>query len=231
VTGADRDELNTPVQAAFLSRFSGHPGFFVIIADQGNARVIVVDIFSKDIVWQYGTTGIMGIGENQLNNPNSAEVLENGNILIADENNNRAIEVTPARHIVHVYSAGGTASGVAFASRLNNGNTLITDANNNRVVEVNGADNIVWQYVTNGMPGSNPMPLPTRGVRLKNGHTLISDQFNDRVIEVDHAGQIVFTQGVLNVGGAGFDFLNGPYDAKVIGDFTGLTPPFEQGDD
>ena len=146
VTGADRDELNTPVQAAFLSGFPGHPGFHVIIADQGNARVIVVDLFSKDIVWQYGMTGITGAGENQLNNPNSAEVLENGNILIADENNNRAIEVTPARHVAHVYSAGGTASGVAFASRLDNGNTLITDANNNRVVEVNGADQIVWQY-------------------------------------------------------------------------------------
>jgi hypothetical protein len=28
------------------------------------------------------------------------------------------------------------------------------------------------------------------------------------------------------VAGNGFDLLNGPYDAKVIGDYTGLTPPF-----
>ena len=227
VTGADRDQLNTPVQAAFLSGFPGHPGFHVIIADQGNARVIVVDLFTKDIVWQYGMTGVTGSADNQLNNPNSAEVLENGNILIADENNNRAIEVTPGKHVLHVYSAGGSASGVAFASRLANGNTLITDANNNRIVEVNGADQIVWQYATNTAPGSNPNPLPTRAVRLRNGHTLISDQFNNRVIEVDHAGQIVFTQGVLNVGGVDFDMLNGPYDAKVIGDLTGLTPPID----
>jgi len=136
VTGVNRDELNTPVQAAFLSGFPDHPGFHVLITDQGNARVIVVDLFTKDIVWQYGTTGVTGTAENQLNNPNSAEVLESGNVLIADENNNRAIEVTPEKHVVHVYSAGGTTSGVAFASRLDNGDTLITDSNNNRIVEV-----------------------------------------------------------------------------------------------
>jgi hypothetical protein len=226
VTGAGPDELNTPVQAEFLSGFPGHPGLQVLIADQANARIIVVDLFTKDIVWQYGKTGVTGSGENRLNNPNSGEVLANGNILIADESNNRAIEVTSAKHIEHVYTAGGSLNGVAFASRLDNGNTLISDSNNNRIVEVNSADHIVWQYATNTMHGSNAMPLPTRAVRLRNGNTLISDQFNNRVIEVDHAGQIVFTQGVLNVGGAGFDFLNGPYDAKVIGDFTGLTPPF-----
>ncbi|GAC1544693.1 MAG: hypothetical protein NVS2B17_26140 [Candidatus Velthaea sp.] len=31
---------------------------------------------------------------------------------------------------------------------------------------------------------------------------------------------------MLNVIGNGFDQLNGPYDAKVVGDYTGLTPPF-----
>jgi hypothetical protein len=69
--------------------------------------------------------------------------------------------------------------------------------------------------------------LPTRAIRLHNGNTLISDQFNDRVIEVTPAGKIVFRQGQLNVPADGFDQLNGPYDAKQIGDFTGLTPPFD----
>jgi hypothetical protein len=43
--------------------------------------------------------------------------------------------------------------------------------------------------------------------------------------------EFVFTEGVLNVIGDGFDMLNGPYDAKVIGDFTGLVPPFEMDGD
>jgi hypothetical protein len=81
--------------------------------------------------------------------------------------------------------------------------------------------------VTNTGPNSNPNPNPTRGIRLANGHTLISDQNNNRVIEVTAAGHIVFQQGKTNVAGNGFNRLNGPYDAKQIGDFTGLTPPLD----
>lgn len=230
VAGSSQNQLNTPVQAAVLAGFPGYPGFHVIITDQANQRIIVVDI-GKNIVWQYGTTGVSGDGPNQLNSPNSAEVLENGHILIADENNNRVIEITPSGSILKTFTAGGTLGATAFASRLADGDTLISDAGNNRIVEVNGSDQIVWQYVTNLQSGSNPNPQPTRGIRLRNGNTLISDQFNNRVIEVTPGGKIVFQQGMLNVPGNGFDQLNGPYDAKKIGDFTGLTPPFDSDGD
>jgi hypothetical protein len=227
VSGASRNELNTPVQSTFL------PNGNLLITDQGNERVIEVTL-SRDIVWQYGTTGKSGDGANELNNPNSAQLLENGNILIADENNNRAIEVTRAHRIVATFTAGGTASGVAFASRLRNGNTLLTDSNNSRVVEVDRTDKVVWSYVTNTEPGSNANPLPTRAIRLANGNTIISDQFNHRVIVVDHAGSIVTTYGTLNTPGYGTQNasqgLYGPYDAKVIGDYTGLTFPFDDHD-
>src|SRR5262245_31061485 len=59
-----------------------------------------------------------------------------GDILISDENNDRAIEVTHTTlsHIVATFAAAhGTVSGMAFASRLSNGNTLLTDSNNNRI--------------------------------------------------------------------------------------------------
>jgi hypothetical protein len=76
---------------------------------------------------------------------------------------------------------------------------------------------------------------PTRAVRLKNSHTLISDQYNHRVIEVNHGKQIVRTFGKL--GDLGYNTesvadggLNSPYDAKRIGDYTDLTPPFGQND-
>jgi hypothetical protein len=123
----------------------------------------------------------------------------------------------------------------APGSRLPNGHTLLTDSNNNRVVEVDATDAIVWQYATNTMTGSNRNPLPTRAVRLANGTTLISDQFNHRVIEVNPSGAMVLSFGNLNA--PGFDThtanqgLNAPYDAKRVGDFTGLTPPTAGGGD
>jgi outer membrane protein assembly factor BamB len=223
ITGSGPDELNTPVFAAAL------PGPFVLITDQGNSRVIAVDA-QHEIVWQYGTTGVPGSGPNHLNNPNSAELLANGDVLIADENNNRVIEVNRAHQIVWHYGNPTDTSiihGAAFASRLPNGDTLVTDTGNSRVLEVTPGKKVVWKYITNTRPGSVAEPLPTRAVRLANGDTLISDQFNGQVIEVNHAepAEIKFSQGMIGVAGTGFDQLNAPYDAKQIGDYTGLTPP------
>src|SRR5882762_10834224 len=237
VAGASFDQLNVPVAATFL------PNSHVLITDQSNERVIEVDL-KKQIVWQYGVAGAVGIDpcanptgvdDGGLTNPNSAELLENGHMLIADENNNRAIEVNrDTKKIIHTFTAGCTVSGVAFASRLANGNTLLTDSNNSRIVEVDPNDNVVWQYSTNTRLGSIAAPLPTRAVRLRNGNTLISDQFNNQVIEVDQDKNIVFTQGQIAgkfPPGNGFDQLNGPYDAKVVRDFTGLTRPPELEDE
>ena len=232
VTGSDANQLNTPVQNTFVPVGDPQNGFLpsgnVLITDQANERIIEVRISDKAIVWQYGTTGVAGIGPNQLNNPNAAELLVNGNILISDENNNRAIEVTRQGTIVRTFTAQGTVNGVAFASRLPNNHTLITDSNNSRIVEVNRRDEVVWEYFTND-PAGNPAPLPTRAVRLANGNTVISDQFNNRVIVINHAKQIVASYGTLNV--VGFNTRNAtvmfaPYSAYVIGDYDGMTPPF-----
>ena len=236
VAGSGPDQLNVPVQNTWL------PNRHVLITDQANERVMEVDVATKVIVWQYGTTGVSGNGPDQLNNPNCALLLENGHILICDENNNRAIEVThdQDKEIVWQYGSGDPninepVSGVAFASRLENGHTLITDSNHSRIVEIDEDKNVVWECFTCQGSGCNlprgTGPLPTRAVRLRNGHTLISDQYNHRVIEVNHAKQIVRTFGKLgdlgyNTVSVAHGGLNSPYDAKRIGDFTGLTPPF-----
>lgn len=223
ITGSGPNQLNTPVCAALLPNSRD-----VLITDQGNQRVIQVDRKTNLIVWQYGTTGVAGSDFNELNSPNSAELLANGNILIADEANNRVIEVNRDNQIVWSYGTPddtATLNSAAFASRLANGNTLITDTANSRVVEVAADGTVVWQYVTNTRAGSVVAPNPTRAVRLQTGNTLISDQFNHQVIEVDPSGDIVLQLGAVGVSGSGVNQLNGPYDAKVIGEFTGLTPP------
>ncbi|HLH53267.1 MAG TPA: hypothetical protein VKY92_06585, partial [Verrucomicrobiae bacterium] len=233
-TGSDFNLLSTPVQSTFL------PTFHVLITDQGNNRIIEVDLH-KRIVWQFPGSNITASA--QLNSPNSAELLENGHVLIADENNNRAIEVTRDDQIVHTFTAGGSLGACAFASRLPNGHTLLTDASNSRAVEVDAMDNIVWQFVTDTDPSSVAAPLPTRAIRLRNGDTLISDQFNNRVIRVSPDGKTVADYGLPLAGGGaignnvGYDLhstqkgLYSPYDAKVIGDYTGLTPPFDNDED
>jgi hypothetical protein len=225
VRGASPGELDTPVQATFLPATGN-----VLITDQANDRVLEVRRADNTIVWQYGETRLPGNELGQLSSPSSAQLLPNGDILIADQNNNRAIEVThqsPAA-VIATFTARGTASGVAFASRLPDGHTLLTDSNNNRVVEVDATDAVVWEYTTNARNGSNAMAFPTRAVRLANGDTLISDHFDQQVLEVSRAKKIVATFGTLDDAGYNPEMatlLNGPFSAYRIGDSTGLTPP------
>lgn len=223
VAGFGSNQLDTPVFATMLPDSRD-----VLITDQGNQRVIQVDRKTNAIVWQYGTTGIAGADDNELSDPNSAELLENGNILIADESNNRVIEVNRDNQIVWSYGSPddtATLLAPAFASRLKDGDTLITDSGNNRVVEVAPDGTVVWTYVTTSRDGSVEAPTPTRAVRLQNGNTLISDQFNHQVISVDPDGNVVLELGQIGLPGGGHDQLNAPYDAKVVGDYTGITPP------
>jgi hypothetical protein len=239
VTGCGPNQLSVPVQNTYLPQPNGDD--HVLITDQSNERIIEVRRSDKAIVWWFGQDNSACNGASQLNNPNAAELLANGNILISDENNNRAIEVTHTMPstIVNTYSFAGfiapavpfNFSGVAFASRLPNGHTLITDSNNSRIVETDETGADFWHFFTNARAGSNPSgPLPTRAVRLANGDTLISDQFNDQVIRVDSSGNIVASYGTINTPGfsltSAATLMNGPYSAYVIGDYTGLTPPF-----
>jgi hypothetical protein len=226
--------LSTPVQCTWL------PNSHVLITDQANNRIIEVNLH-KHIVWEY--PGSNANPDDQLSGPNSAELLENGHILIADQGNSRALEVTRDDQIVQTLTAGGSLNILAFASRLPNGDTLLTDAGNARIVEVDANDAVVWEYDIDTTPPSVAAPLPTRAVRLRNGDTLISDQFNNRVIRVNHAKVIVASYGLPLAGGdaignnVGYDLhttqkgLYSPYDAKVVGDYTGLTPPFDFDDD
>jgi len=227
VIGSGPNQLNTPVQNTYLREPNGDD--HVLITDQGNGRIIEVRRSDNAIVWEY----------DGLNNPNSAELLSNlynGDILISDENNNQALEVTHGTPstVVHTYTmAGGMAfSGVAFSSRLPNGHTLITDSNNSRIVETDETGADFWHFFTNARAGSNTSPLPTRAVQLVNGNILISDQFNHQVIEVTHTmpATIFATYGTINDPGfspsTALTKMNGPYSAYVIGDYTGMTPPF-----
>jgi hypothetical protein len=56
VTGSGPNQLNVPVFAIQL------PSRNILITDQGNARVIEVDRFTKQVVWTYGPTSLRSPG-------------------------------------------------------------------------------------------------------------------------------------------------------------------------
>jgi hypothetical protein len=119
--------------------------------------------------WEYGD-GTAGAGPNQLHTPTRAHLLTNGDVLIADADNHRIIEVQPTPPqggtIVWQYGQTGVAGAepgqinrAYDAIRLPDGATLIADTGNNRLLRVGGLGSGQWS-VTCGCSGtSGPLLL------------------------------------------------------------------------
>ncbi len=171
---------------------------YVLVADTDNHRVIKIYRPTKEIVWQYGISGAMGSGNNQLGHPRSATLTPDNNMLITDQYSSRVLEVNMAKEIV--WSCGGWEGGNNFinapyyAERLKNNNTLITDWGNHIILEIDHQGNIIWQYGTSKNPGSSPNLLmyPEKAIRTDDGNTIIVDTRNNRVLEVNDANRVVW---------------------------------------
>jgi len=133
--------------------------------------------------------------------PLGIERLPGGNTLIADSQNDQALEVDSLGRLVWAY----IRSDVPFlhtARRLAGGNTLMTSSAGNRVVEVNPRGDTVWTM-------KDGLWYPNDATRLANGNTLITDRNNNRVIEVTPERQIVWSYSGLNLPHNGSRLANG----------------------
>jgi hypothetical protein len=162
-----------------------------------------------------------------------------GNILIADQFNNRIIEVDPATNqVVWHFGNGSSVAGPNSVVAPNDAQrvgvlTLISGTGapqgsepncmsapclDNRVFVVDPDGAIVWQYGEAGVSGSgyNELNTPVQSTFLPGGDVLITDQANNRVIQVTQQKQIVWQYGETGVAGNGWDQLNTPNSAELL---------------
>lgn len=171
---------------------------YVLVADTDNHRILKIYRPTKEIVWEYGISGAMGSGNNQLGHPRSVTQTPANTLLITDQYSSRVIEVNMQKEIIWTF--GGWESGNSplnapyYAERLRDSNTLITDWSNHTVIEVDSQGRTIWQYGSTKVSGNGPNQLmyPEKAIRLDNGNTLIADTRNNRVIEVNDANRIVW---------------------------------------
>lgn len=171
---------------------------YVLLADTDNHRVMKIYRPTKEIVWQYGISGAMGSGNNQLGHPRAATLTPDNTILISDQYSSRVIEVNMDKEVIWI--CGGWESGNNFinapyyAERLKNNNTLITDWSNHIVIEIDKQGNIIWQYGTVKTAGNgyNQLMYPEKATRTPEGNTLIVDTRNNRILEVNDANRVVW---------------------------------------
>lgn len=188
---------------------------YVLVADTDNHRVLKIYRPTKEIVWQYGISGAMGSGNNQLGHPRSVTLTPTNNVIITDQYSSRVLEVNMDKEVV--WSCGGWEGGNNFinapyyAERLRNNNTLITDWGNHTVIEIDSQGNIIWQYGTPKTPGSSPNLLmyPEKAIRTNDGNTIIVDTRNNRLLEVNDANRVVWEFTNYRVGNSSRQ-LSGP---------------------
>jgi hypothetical protein len=176
-------DLDTPTFAYPMSNGN------VLITDSINNRVIEVKT-SGEIVWTYGCIKmtntdkcVAGKEANELNVPNSAIELDNGNILISDKGNNRVLEVTKNWETVFEYKNGLVFP--MFASKSGS-DYLIVNSNSNKIVTVDAQG-----AVTDTLSSLN-RPFYAES---ENSKFLITDTTNNRIIETDSDGNIVWYYG------------------------------------
>ncbi|MFO8017969.1 MAG: PQQ-binding-like beta-propeller repeat protein [Promethearchaeia archaeon] len=138
---------------------------------------------AEDIVWYFGDY----LDKTKLNHQHNPHYLENGNILVADSENHRIIEVDrESKEIVWEYNKGLTWA--RDADELDNGNILITDIH--RVFEIDkDTKEIEWEY-------SGDLMFAYEADRLENENTLIGGGLGGVVYEVDKDGNVVWSYGV-----------------------------------
>ncbi|HWX75576.1 MAG TPA: hypothetical protein VNZ05_09735, partial [Solirubrobacteraceae bacterium] len=164
-----------------------------------------------------------------------------GDILIADQFNNRVIEINREHRVVWSFGDGSIVAGPDSIVAPNDVErvgqlTLIAGTGappapsatepgcetsgcpDNRVILVNRGGEIVWQYGHAGAPGSGPDQLntPVFAAALPHGDVLITDQGNSRVIEVNSEHEITWQYGTTESPGAEENQLNNPNSAELL---------------
>ena len=213
----------------FCARYSELDGGTVVIADTLDAsRVIVVrygdyvagapdnGFTEESIVWSYGTPGSAGSGPGQLDKPHGVDRLANGNILVADEDAQRVIEIDwETKEIPWQYGitdqAGdgpGQLKEPNAARRLSDGDTLIADAGNARVLRVSADGTIDREYDMKSLArpswhAENDPSSPRQAVYTRDGLLVVADSLFQQIVLLGHEGFGQATSTPLDCGQPG----------------------------
>jgi hypothetical protein len=163
----------------------------LVIADTGNSRILEVSRLDKELLNE-----IKGPAQSRLNHPRSARLLANGNYLIADQYNQRLVEISPDNQIVWEFHQEELTASPQYAEELPGGDILFVDALLNRVTQISRKGQVRWYYGS-ALKGQQRVRQdrlfgPSFATHLANGNTLIADTRHHRVVEVDQQGHTVW---------------------------------------
>jgi hypothetical protein len=189
-----RGEL--PPRQAFSAddAFISPDGRTIVTNDEFHELIDRIDIASGRIVWQYGHYGRPGSAPGFVHTPDDAYPLGNGDIVVADIENCRILEIAPNHSIVRQWGHTGVCRDhPPFSYGLPNGDTplpdgglLITEITGSRVVRLAANGSVVFDIHV-------PVAYPSDAQLDGNGNVVVADYSSrGQVVVVTPTGHVVW---------------------------------------
>jgi outer membrane protein assembly factor BamB len=156
--------------------FMAPDGKSIVANDESHETIVRIDLATKRVVWSYGHYGQMGSGAGFLHTPDDAYPLPNGDIVVADIENCRILEIAPDKSIVRQWGRTGVCSNAvkgAFArpngdTPLPDGGVLITEIGGSRVVRLSASGKVVFDIHV-------PVAYPSDAQLDAQGNVVVAD--------------------------------------------------------
>ena len=185
-----------PAGQAFTAddAFLAPDGKTIVANDEFHETIDRIDIATGKVIWQYGRYGRPGSGSGQLHTPDDAYPLANGDIVVADIENCRILEIAPDKRIARQWGRTGDCrhrAGVTFGrpngdTPLPDGGILITEITGSRVVRLAADGHVVFDIHV-------PVLYPSDAQLDANGNVVVADfSSHGQVVSVDPSGRLVW---------------------------------------
>lgn len=171
----------------------------IIATEESKFAIAEINVATHRMVWQYGTFGTAGSGPNQLDNPDDAMMLPNGDILAADIINCRILVLKPGlQSPIKILGQPGTCFQAhnppsQWASPngvfpMTNGHYIVTEISGDFADELSLSSNKI--YFSTNPPG---VQYPSDTNQVSKNLFLTADYSNPgQVEEFNSAGQLTW---------------------------------------
>jgi len=192
-----RTKADLPKGQAFSAddAFISPDGKTIVANDEFHEVIDRIDIATHRIVWQYGRYNVPGLAPGELHTPDDAYPLENGDIVVADIENCRILEIAPDKAVVRQWGTTGApchhVAGIQFArpngdTPLPDGGLLVTEITGSRVVRLAADGSVVFDIKV-------PVAYPSDAQLDANGNVVVADFSRaGQVVAVDPSGTLLW---------------------------------------
>lgn len=172
-------------------------GLTIVANDEGHQVIDRIDIATRKVVWQYGHYNRMSSRIGYLHTPDDAYPLVNGDVVVADIENCRVLEIAPSKVVVRQWGRAGacrdhpptTYGRPNGDTPLPDGGLLITEIIGSRVVRLSATGAVLFDIHV-------PVRYPSDAQLDANGNVVVADYSSrGQVVAVSPTGQLLWRYG------------------------------------